>query len=503
MAKAELTQVDDPSGLSVGHRLRFLARDSLVYGGASAVNAAFGLITFPLLARHFSVADYGLIDLFSVVAGLLVTAFVFGQDSAVARFFYEYKDTGRRRQIVSQSLVMQMGVVSAVLPLLWFAAPYLVKMLSDSPGAELLLKLVLLQVPFQVLINFSQNLLKWTFSRTRFLFISMGSVVLRVLLLLVAVLEFNIDVDGVFVIVLVVQAVFGVLGIILVRQWLARPEGFGFLRELLPFAIPYGLICSIAAFTPAMERSIVSGLMGRGDLGLYAAGAKVAMLIALPIQAFQTAWGPFSLAIHKEADAASTYNWILKGFTLTICSLVLVLTLLADPVIRLLASDRYAGAAVVVFPLAMGLAIQAISWITEIGIGLSKRSYLSLYVYAVFLVVSGVLIYFLAQSMGLFGVALGVMTGHIVKAVHATYLAQRAYRLSWPLKRVLPLIAFTLLVGLFGQTLTMSIGTVGGTVVFAFGLLLLLLLSWLWLFSRDERLRMLLLVRGRVKRVPG
>lgn len=484
-----MRQIENPAGLSVGGRLRFLARDSLVYGGASAFNAAFSLITFPLLARHFSVADYGLVDLFSVVAGFLTIAFVFGQDSAVARFFYEHEDTERRRQIVSQSLVLQLCVTSVVLPLLWIGAGHLGSMLSEFSDVELLTKVVLLQLPFQVLLNFSQNLLKWTFSRRQFIAISIGSVVVRVFLLMVAVLWFDVGVIGVFAIVLVVQAFFGTLGMLFVVQWLTRPAGFGFLRQLVPFAVPYGVICLIGAFAATLERSIVYELLGSDALGLYAAGAKVAMLIALPIGAFQTAWAPFSLAIHKEGDAAATYNWVLKGFTLAICSLVLVLTLLADPVIRLLASERYASAAIVVFPLTMGLAVQATSWITEIGIGLSKRTYLSLYVYGVFLVVTWLAIYFGGHTLGLWGVALGVMTGYITKAVHATYLAQRAYRLPWPFKRVVILMTVTLLVGFIGQALSITVGPFASVLVFFVGLLLLLTLSWLWLFNKKERLR--------------
>jgi len=61
----------DPSGLSHAGRLKFLARDSVVYGGAAAISRAFALITFPLLAQHFSVADYGIIDLFSIVGNFI------------------------------------------------------------------------------------------------------------------------------------------------------------------------------------------------------------------------------------------------------------------------------------------------------------------------------------------------------------------------------------------------------------------------------------------------
>ena len=41
--------------LATGGRLKFLARDTVVYGLGGAINKALGLITFPLLARTFTV----------------------------------------------------------------------------------------------------------------------------------------------------------------------------------------------------------------------------------------------------------------------------------------------------------------------------------------------------------------------------------------------------------------------------------------------------------------
>jgi O-antigen/teichoic acid export membrane protein len=477
----------DPARLSVPRRLRFLATDSLVYGGALAFNAAFALITFPLLARHFSVPEYGVIDLFTVAASFLTITFVFGQDSAIARFFYEYKDEDQRRQIVSQSLTAQFGAVLIALPILWLVGARLIDVPDQVTNQERLVHLVLLQVPCQVLINYSQNLLKWTFSRTRFLVISIGSVVCRVMLLLGALLWLKLDVYGVFAIVLGVQATFAVVGVVFVRKWLVRPTGFGFTRELFLYAAPYGVIGSISAFVPAVERSVVSSLLGSTELGLYAAGAKVAMLTAMPVQAFQTAWGPFSMAIHKEADAAVTYNWILKAFTLGVCAMVLAVTLAARPAINILASERYAGAAIVVFPMAMGIAIQATGWITEIGIGLSKKSYLSLYGYAVFVSVSAASVYLFGLRMGMFGVAAGMLSGNIAKALYVTYLGQRAHALPWPLKRVGAVIAFTIVTGLAAQLATWSAGAIAGSGVLAVGLLLLGPIGWITLFDRSER----------------
>src|SRR5439155_2792215 len=210
---------------------------------------------------------------------------------------------------------------------------------------------------------------------------------------------------------------FASLGLFYVRRWLVWPDGFGFLRDLFPYAVPYGVICSISAFVPTIERSLVNNFLGSHELGLYAASAKVAMLTVLVSSAFQTAWGPFALAIHKEADAAHTYNWALKGFAFGMCAFVLFLAAIAEPLISLLASDRYARASIIVFPLAMGLAIQATGWITEIGIDLSKRSYLSLYGYTAFLCTTALSIYAFATAFGLLGIACGVMLGQRGKSL--------------------------------------------------------------------------------------
>jgi len=481
--------IDDPSRLGFQQRLSFLVKDSTLYGLAAALNKAFALITFPLLARHFSLSEYGLIDLFSVVGALLATFFIFGQDSAVARYFYEYKDETSRRQVISQSLALQLTFVLSVLPLLWITSRPLAIKLSGAQSSILLLKLILLQVPFQVLVNFSVNLLKWTFSRTRFLFISLGSSVLNVLILLMAIGLFDIEVQAVFLISLVVQACFGLMGIWFVRQWLTVPVNLKFLRELLPFAIPYGLLCCIGAFVPAMERTLVNSLLGGNELGLYAAGSKIAMALMLFSQAFQTAWGPFSLAVYKTPDVAETYNWILKGFTIGICAVVLFLSAVGSPLINFLATSRYAGAGIIIFPLSMGLAIQSVSWITGIGIILSKKSYLSLYGYGAFLLVTGSAIYCLGQIFGIAGVAFGVMLGRLAEALVSTVIAQKAYPLKWHFIPPAALMAITMLVGCWANWVAARLNSITASFFFIGGIGFVLTAGWFIMFSKSERYR--------------
>lgn len=481
--------LDDPSLLSLRHKLSFLFKDSILYGGAAALNKAFSFITFPLLARHFSVDEYGLIDFFSVIAGLLGTFFIFGQDSAVARFFYEYKDDQSRQQLISQSLILQLIFVLVVLPIFWVFADFLAYKLSGYPNSGRLLKLIIFQVPFLVIVNFSQNLLKWTFSRFRFLIISLGSVFVNAAILLGAIYFYDIGVEGVFIISLIAKISFGLLGLYYVKGWLAKPKNFIFLKELVPYAIPFGVICCIGAFIPTFERGVINSQLGSHGLGLYAAGAKIAMMMTLVIQAFQTAWGPFSLAIYKEPDAAEAYNWVLKVFVVLMCVSVLILSAIGETVVHLMASARYAGAGIIVFPLSMGLVIQATSWITEIGINLSKRSYLGLYGHTMYLLTTAFSVFLFAKIAGFVGVAFGVMLGQIVKSVVASFMAQRAYPLPWAYRPIIIIYIFCIVIGMLCTWVSVAHNIMLTSILYGIGIIAISMLAWVLFFNPQERTR--------------
>jgi O-antigen/teichoic acid export membrane protein len=476
-----------PVGLSQRGRLGFLLKDSALYGGATAISKAFSLITFPLIARHFSTEDYGVIDFFGVLATFLGVLIIFGQDSAIARFFYEYEETHQRQQLISQSILLQLLLSAlAVVVLLIWATPML-SLAIDVPDADVFFTLIVLQVPFLVLMQFAQTLLKWSFQRNRFLLISLGYTLTSVILLLIGIYGFHIGVKEILLIGIISNALYGLLGVWFIRSWLIVPKNLGYLNELVRYALPLGVICSVGAFVPTVERWLTADLLSLVHLGYFAVGTKVAMLITLFVGAFQTAWGPFSLSLYKQDDAIQTYNHVLKIFVLLMVCFSFLLAAIGYPLITLLATDRYAPGAIVVFPLAMGLVIQATSWITEIGITISKRSYLNLYAYLAYVSATLAGIFLFTYFFGLVGVALGVLLGHTAKSGFATILAQQAYPMAWDFPTVLVFLLLSVISGLTILTIYVSIGSTWGSILFAIGGISLGLMGWLTLFSNVER----------------
>jgi len=475
--------------LNIVQRFRFFFNDTIIYGGASAVSKAFVLITLPFVARSFTITEFGALDFMLTMANVLAVGIIFGQDSAVARYFYEFDGLQDRSQLISQSLTYHLVVIMFILPSLWF-------LFNDMewdegsifpPQTKSLFGIVLLQIPFLVINNFTQGVLKWTFERSRYLWLTIGTTLVYSVSTVIGVVFVDWNIKGVLLAGLSTNILFSLCGLYFIRKWLAVPRAWGHLKKVILFAVPYGVICLCGAFMPILERSLIVKILAPEQLGLYAAGAKIALITGLVIGAFQTAWGPFSLAIHTRNDSAETYNLILKIFSVGINIVVLILCLIAPFLITLLFSDRYTGAEIVVFPICIGIAIQATGWLTELGIMISKKSYLNIYGYLIFVFVSVFGIIALASVYGIVGVAVAVAIGQTAKSICSSWLAQRVYPLPWEYFPVIAIFIYTLLIYIVAEYVVASVDDYFRTISYIFGISCQIILGWFYVLSKNER----------------
>lgn len=471
--------------------LRFLASDTAVYGGAAAISKAAALITFPLLARSYSVAEYGIIDFFLVFGTLAALLLVFGQDSAVGRYFWLHEEEYDRRRLISQvflcHIVTSIAVLVPVLALRETLGPRLLAV----PDAGALLGVVLLQVPFLMLINFCRNLLKWTFARRGFLLLTLGATALQTCVLVIGVVIYDVSVFGVLAIYTVTNALVAAFGVYLIREWLVWPDGLTGFWAVIRYALPLGVVSVLGALTPFVERTLVSNLLELEDLGLLAAAAKTGMFLAMATSAFQTAWGPFYLSQHKQPGHPETFDRIFRMFTLGICIVVLIFAALVVPLLQFLASERYIPAYEVAVLIAVALAIQGIGWITEIGIHISLRSYFLPVGYALGLVCSLVVLWFLLPRIGLIAAGFGVVLANSAIALTLALIAQKTHPMPWSFRPVFMAVSAMVLIVI----LALAAGRWGGTLTFSavtiFGLLAFVPVGMHWLLTNSERERFL------------
>ena len=426
----------DPSRLGMRGRLGFLLKDSILYGGAAAFMQSLSVITFPIMSRHFDVADYGIIDFFGVMGSLLAVFLTFGLDSTIARFFYDKEDHDHRSQVISQALALNLLILLPILGAMYLFSGGMISFVPESPDTSLLIALTVLNAPFMVITSQALNICKWSFARKRYLTLAIGTAVLRVGVLLILILAFDIGVVGIFWMNLGLGAATALLGLAFIIPWLRFPKLGRLTGSMAWYAVPLWLIATMSMLGPFIERSITDSLFGDVALGQYGAGAKIALLMSLPLFAFQMAWGPLSFSIHKQSDSDLTYGIILKLFTLVALGMALTLGALAPLLIWVLAPEDYAAGSVVALPLALGMALVGIQNIIDVGISIKKRSHLRLPAFLAGIGIGLPAIYFLGGALGILGVALGALLMKTTELLVSSWISIRIYPIEWPLKRV-------------------------------------------------------------------
>jgi len=416
-------------------RLRFLLRDSVVYGAFMAVSRFSALLAFPVLARAFSTSDYGIVDALNAFGATLSVLLVVGQDSALARYFYDIEDTAERTRMIADSLAVQaaFGLVACVV-LSAGSGSFATRMLG-SPDYAAAAALQFVSLPLVMLANFTQNLLKWTFSRDRFLVASIvGAAAAPAFSILVGVVLMP-GVAGVMLGIVIGRVVTAAVGLWLCREWLSWPSGGRWVGRLLSFGAPSMMSSLLASLFTTIDRSSILQVLDPAALGLYAAGFKVAGLVALPITAVQMSWNPLSLAIYKERNAADTYNRVLTGSTALFALFAFIVTVYADPLLALLASERYRAGAIVVGPIAFGLVYRSVAWTAGIGIDLAKKPIFGTLTYVAGLAAAWPAMLVLGPRLGIAGIALGGLLGFVVAGVAYILASRRVHPLRLALTR--------------------------------------------------------------------
>ena len=104
-----------------------LGKDSLIYGigGIFAKGVSFFLL--PIYTRIFTLADYGTIEMLTVVSSLLAAILTMGMDSAQSMYFFKHKDEGKAAQasIISSILQWRLMWGSVIVIIASLSAPLL------------------------------------------------------------------------------------------------------------------------------------------------------------------------------------------------------------------------------------------------------------------------------------------------------------------------------------------------------------------------------------------
>ena len=141
----------------------------------------------------------------------------------------------------------------------------------------------------------------------------------------------------------------------------------------------------------SLDRWFIQYYLGSELLGIYAVGAKFAMVMGLIVETFRQAWWPIAMDSIHSSDGPDTLRMISRLYVGFGVSMIMILALSSEYLITLLFPETYYSAWTIVCILAWQSFFYGFYMIGSIGIWKTKKTLYTMFLMAGAVVVNLIL----------------------------------------------------------------------------------------------------------------
>ncbi|MEQ8909953.1 MAG: oligosaccharide flippase family protein [Vicingaceae bacterium] len=482
--------------------MKQLFGETAIYGLSSMSTKLISLFLIPLYTAVLSPADYGTLNLLNAFFSLALLLAVFALDNSAARWFYDSEELTDKKSTISSWFWFQLCITVFIFVVVIFFRKLFAEQVFDLEN-ERLLWIAAGSYLFGVLPSITPNWFRMRrkAKQTVAYTISLSLITITLTIYFVLVKEYK--VKGIFLALLIANAVMSLVSLILLKSWLF-PKYFKAdrLKEMLKYALP--LVPTVVAFWVLNSSAsfVIEYFSGKHELGIFQIGMSIASGITLLITAFRMAFPPFAFSIYKKEGAKRLFASILTAYSLVFVSVALFLSLFALELLKLFTQPSYYQAASVAGLLFFNNIVYGYSYIVGLGNGIMKDNkpiakavFIAALITASFFVVA-------IPNLGVEGAALSMLLGYLVVPILVYRDAQKKWHI--PFKAKLSLLIF--LGGISAFLISLSFkGLDYGYYILIRLLIFLIYLSFLYLlirkFDRESFNKVLILVLNRIKKL--
>jgi O-antigen/teichoic acid export membrane protein len=328
--------------------VRRFFRDSAVYVLPAALSSGVSFFLFPLYAHRFTPQQYGDLDLLLLTGTLIGFTVALEMYQAVGRYVTGETDERLRKGYASTGLFVTIAMYLLFACVAESLAAPITHVLLGPHAPPSLWRIATAWMCVQGLLNLTQAQLRWQFRPRAFAIASAVNAFGTVGAAAVFVFGLHLEVRG----ALLGQLTGSSLALLYVAVATRKTFAFQFspdkCRLLLRYSIPLvpsgvGVFLNLYA-----DRLVIKHLRSVADVGIYGVGYRVATIVLLLLVGFQGAATPLILAGKDDPTTPRDIARIMRIFWALALSSFVALSLLATPMIRILAASSYQSASSVV-----------------------------------------------------------------------------------------------------------------------------------------------------------
>lgn len=426
-----------------------LLKHSAVYGMGHVLTRAVSFLLLPYLTHTLTPDEYGAVVLLYTYIALMFILYVYGFDVTFLRFYIMEKDEGRRKEVFSTIFWVSLATSALFSVIVGIFSGMLTTVVFENPesvgiSARYLIILSTMVVVVETLGLFPFLYLRAVERSLPFIGLKTGGVVIHIVLTVLLISFLDRGVAGVFEANLIASALQLIVLIPLLIRNIRPKISFGKLKEFFIFGLP---AMPSQIFVMAVElasRKILEIILGLTIVGIFSAGYRLGLFMAVVVMGFRFAWHPFFLSIADKPDAKETFSRIFTYFLLTTGTLFLLLAFTIKPLMTkplpwvgtLIAESYWEG--LKVFPIVLLAHICNGAYANfMVGVYIKKKTYLMPWITGVAAIVNIAGNIAFIPIFGMMAAAWMTLISYFLVAALLYFLIQPHYPIKYEWNRIL------------------------------------------------------------------
>lgn len=414
-------------------RLKQLGKDTLIYGIGGILAKSVSFFLLPIYTRIFTPADYGTIEMLTVISSFLSAIMVMGMDSAQSMYFFKLKKNGKVAQAKIISAILQWRILwgISVVILATLIAPIFNAWLFQGKLSLEYFAIAFVGALFTQIMKQSAEVMRLLYKPWGFISITLSQSILSAVLILSFVILLDQGILGFFLGTGIASVIMAIIGWFRIRDyWQFKEIHFNLWSQLIRFGAPLMPAGMAIYFISTADRWFIQNYHGPESLGVYAIGAKFVILLTLVVETFRKAWWPIAMDSMHGKDGPETFRTIARLYMGLATSGIVVLTAFSPFLVRWLTAPAFHEA----WPIIGVLAWQAIFYgfflIATAGIWKTEKMYLNLYLMGGAVIVSLFLNWVLVPVHGSMGAAISTSLTYFLLLVVSMILSEKLWKIN-------------------------------------------------------------------------
>ncbi len=429
--------------------LKRLTKHSAIYGVGHIVSRLVNFLLLPLYTNQLPASEFGAQAVVYAFLAVMTIIYTYGIDAAFLRYFILNDNTARRRQVFSTAFwaVLAAGILFTTV--IYAFDDTISRLLISEGSYGHLIRLTAFILLFDALSFLPFLFLRAEERSVFYTTLKFINVIINVAMNLYYLLVLKMGVEGILWANLWASGLtFLLLSLILIRN-IAFEFNAGDFKALMKFGLPFLPAALSVVLLDLVDRPLMERLAGLEATGIYNAGAKLGMFMALLVTAFRFAWHPFFLSTSKQENAKEVFAKVLTYFTTISVFVFLGLSFFIEDIARFnlggvsLIGKEYWGGIRVVPLILLSYVFYGMYVNFMVGIYLKEKTKYLPIITTIGTVVNIAVNLVLIPRIGMMGAGWARVAGHLVMCAMLYLVAQRFYKTEYEFGRLLKLTLIT------------------------------------------------------------